>query len=838
MDLNALTHLSPGSLVRMFHSVRESRHLAQTGERRPVPFQKTPTFSPGKLYRKLKKNEIRVVVIHYENDCLYGTLRTVPLPGEGRRILYRTIHNHVQQELWVWKRWAALSYVWGDPTPVKDFILDGHRIKIHLNLYQALRQFAQKPWGYPIWTDYICINQADEQERTRHIRMMDRIYAHAYVVYSYLGESNQFTQSAVDFLAKMHPVIQSRVDEFVEEARSSGQTTWVGNAPWMRAAMPPQDEQDGIAQEIFAILHNDYFFRSWVLQEIVLARTHNMQRGSVEIDVTILHDYFCHFSWRISILSAFFNSLPQLKDYQLDRFINPWPFARAVCSTNLVENEEERSSSNDAWPERRSAFQRRVSRLLDTNSWVAAKCAERFRGPDHIWYAEDLDNPSYEVLGNLLNFSFELGCTRPEDRCLSLMGLIRWGARRKMAQGRWSHLLEKLPKALDARSVFVNFAITMLQGRNGMLVLSWAAYSRCQADYDLPSWCPNFHRMAGFRFSSPLSSLGGREIHTLALIEQDEKPIVSYNQVHSVLSSYGISIDTVTRCMAQTWKEAGGDGLASIDTEQEFDLDDITTQVAINFLEAVWQYFQQAVRASPRVKQSYRDKIERCSIQEAGISFASCLVVPAPDDLENFTDTDIQSLLKYLQKLMFISDQTQAKHGERSEAHDSSPPIPTPEADVERIIGNISGHYFFVTENGYFGSGTAPVRPGDRLVILAGAQNPFIIRPVTPTISHTEIVPRWQLIAETHVLELTTQGTFIHELDPPSLWPTTLRADHVDVEVEVGVEAKSDITDDEMSHMRLRWRANKPFEPTSMRIEGHDYLVPPIEGKPETFELV
>lgn len=92
-----------------------------------------------------------------------------------------------------WKagyNYEALSYYWGDPTPVRTIHLNGVETKIHTNLYNALHVLANTRPGVPLWTDAICINQSNSQERSSQIPLMFEIYRNACHVWAWLGKSS------------------------------------------------------------------------------------------------------------------------------------------------------------------------------------------------------------------------------------------------------------------------------------------------------------------------------------------------------------------------------------------------------------------------------------------------------------------------------------------------------------------------------------------------------------------------------------------------------------------------------------------------------------------------
>jgi len=83
--------------------------------------------------------------------------------------------------------YAALSYVWGDETVHEDIVVNGQRKSVTYNLSRALREFEN--YGpHIVWIDALCINQADDVEKSHQVAIMGDIYRSAEIVKIWLGE--------------------------------------------------------------------------------------------------------------------------------------------------------------------------------------------------------------------------------------------------------------------------------------------------------------------------------------------------------------------------------------------------------------------------------------------------------------------------------------------------------------------------------------------------------------------------------------------------------------------------------------------------------------------------
>src|SRR5436190_23844931 len=75
--------------------------------------------------------------------------------------------------------YEAISYFWGDPESTRTILLDGHHLRVTVNIYDALQQIRDTKHSNTFWIDAICINQSDGSERSQQVQMMKMIFAKA-----------------------------------------------------------------------------------------------------------------------------------------------------------------------------------------------------------------------------------------------------------------------------------------------------------------------------------------------------------------------------------------------------------------------------------------------------------------------------------------------------------------------------------------------------------------------------------------------------------------------------------------------------------------------------------
>lgn len=131
---------------------------------------------------------IRLLHLHpspTHDSALHGTLTTDPLSQLGP------------------PPYEALSYVWGPPSqgPQPELFLADHSLFITPNLSTALRYLRHESQTRVLWVDAVCINQADNHEKTFQVGRMRDIYALASHVVIFLGEGSGLDfELVMDFL--------------------------------------------------------------------------------------------------------------------------------------------------------------------------------------------------------------------------------------------------------------------------------------------------------------------------------------------------------------------------------------------------------------------------------------------------------------------------------------------------------------------------------------------------------------------------------------------------------------------------------------------------------------
>ena len=169
--------------------------------------------------------------------------------------------------------YTALSYAWGDQTIKHEISCDGQPLHIGENLHSALWQIRQDNRADALWVDAVCINQKNTTEKTAQVRKMRQIYEAAKLVICWLGKQET---SDEDGFALMRDIYAQFGDQSIFDLmNSSFETT-------KELGLPGIDDLRWKA--LCKILYRPYFFRIWIVQEIIVARDCIIQCGTHLID--------------------------------------------------------------------------------------------------------------------------------------------------------------------------------------------------------------------------------------------------------------------------------------------------------------------------------------------------------------------------------------------------------------------------------------------------------------------------------------------------------------------------------------------------------------------------
>lgn len=196
--------------------------------------------------------------------------------------------------------YEALSYVWGsedNPSHVDvRSQLNTEEIVITKNLDVALRHLRYKEAPRYLWVDALCINQANNAEKSKQVAAMGTIFKTADRVTAWLGSKENNSDLAMAWFLTIGrnldvdwktSKMRLRREESTEELTAQQEPEMPEFVDFVegRGSFPWTKED---AKAVFFLLVRPYFGRAWIAQELRLAKHVFFQCGEVTIPESCL----------------------------------------------------------------------------------------------------------------------------------------------------------------------------------------------------------------------------------------------------------------------------------------------------------------------------------------------------------------------------------------------------------------------------------------------------------------------------------------------------------------------------------------------------------------------
>jgi hypothetical protein len=189
--------------------------------------------------------------------------------------------------------YEALSYIWGSVDHLVVIKSDGGEIfHARRNLANALVRLRYPDKTRALWTDAICINQEDDDEKGKQVANMHNIYRQASLVIVWLGEAGNASDKAFKWIADEPKRARHFYDEFLRVHRAHPDflqrvQRGEGAAPGVEQlilSMRRLATLEEVVKPMVALLDREYYTRVWVIQEIFFAGHIQVQCGADSSD--------------------------------------------------------------------------------------------------------------------------------------------------------------------------------------------------------------------------------------------------------------------------------------------------------------------------------------------------------------------------------------------------------------------------------------------------------------------------------------------------------------------------------------------------------------------------
>ena len=188
-------------------------------------------------------------------------LRLLPKPNGSTQVQVELQHADLRNA----PKFKALSYTWGPPDPTFNIIVNGQSFPVRQNLYTFFKAVQLDPkyntdtW---LWIDQVCIDQSDVLERNHQVGQMSEIYRSASKVIIWLGPTRRHCDVTVRRLS-----------------RDSSQS-----------ALQSRDHRYLLEDTLIQLLQCDYWFRTWIIQEFLLATSLVVYWGKTRLSMHVVEN--------------------------------------------------------------------------------------------------------------------------------------------------------------------------------------------------------------------------------------------------------------------------------------------------------------------------------------------------------------------------------------------------------------------------------------------------------------------------------------------------------------------------------------------------------------------
>jgi hypothetical protein len=627
--------------------------------------------SVNAIYRPLKKDdrEIRLVLLE-------------PATESSMPIICRLEVVKLRDD----PIYEALSWAWGDPDDNNEVLLEGRRWLVRTNLVTALRYLRYEDRTRVMWIDALSINQnggADAlREREHQIQLMKYVYSMACHVVVWM-------QVADDGMAG-----------FIQKFLAGPRSLWTAF----------EEGEDGFRQTIYysaMIRRLPWWRRLWVLQEVSLASDTFLQLGSAWIN-------FDRVLSELAMVQYFLRRFFERQDDEIWR-VTALAFTPIYApSPHTFYDLRKRSRSQAA--QYRSDI-KHGGEAPENNAFSEVSKAKAFQ----------------EFAKCIVRFRYH-ATSDPLDKLYALLGLVPDLVGREL-NPRYDE---------DVVCMYRRTATHIIRSSNSLYILSQAQLPMfVEAPYAamLPSWVADWNAKpslnhgwlcAPFRESREelFDASSGASFEVLTR-DSDRTLGLQGVMIDIISSTRGREVPRPKNFQQWWHKTQGWRELAGV-----YEFHPASQTRKRNSPDVLQEHIQLPSIASEKTANGDKDYyIDGSKLNRAYWRTLLYNTAPGGDelDLEGCTlsrvyePSDPQLATTDRQHLAYCSEDFLEICLNLSESSDSSETL-----DLQKLFTHLErvtdcGN-FFVTNDGFMGTGTQNLRPGDQVWVLAGGSHPFILR--------------------------------------------------------------------------------------------------------------
>jgi hypothetical protein len=401
--------------------------------------------------------------------------------------------------------YTALSYTWGNDTPLRTILIKGQPFEITTNLHDALSELRQEHKPVRLWIDAICINQKDNSEKSEQVIQMVDIYKAANSVFAWLGCAADDSDIGMKGIRKIgDDAIRAGLLELDRERMLK---LWDPDPEGLLASIREPFENLSKALDvnfpqlaIKCIEERSYWERTWIVQEFSVASDLVIACGKERLNYPQLHAAIIFLGMHVGLFVADMSSDPVRG-----------PLYRQ--------------------------FMQIAGRKTSTSKLIGAR--GRYQKQTATYHSS--------LMELLSLFANSMKATDPRDRIYGILGLAPD-----------KNVLDiKVDYKKEVHEVYTEVARTMLT-HNYTDILSWAHSSK--SPLGIPSWVPDFnaplrepygsYKTRGPPWKPLFCATLGSEVKITT-----PSPLCKPNNI--VMS--GFTVDTIKRLGTEEWTQPAAD---------------------------------------------------------------------------------------------------------------------------------------------------------------------------------------------------------------------------------------------------------------------------------------